>query len=383
MWKSFLLGLAAACACGPIEQNGISPSTGFANDGGVPPDGGVVADGGVAADGGVGSTDAGVADGGAAAALDCSGVMPDNLGAAVTVTTPHGRQDVCWNATGDLSGNVAGEAHPGSMGDNWTGTWHVWNPGGTERGSFSSVGGDVFGQQDGFQSTQRNQHVAWSANGQAVRRSALSDKCSEEAFYSSLGGSLVLERCGSKLNAYRFDTQGARAASIEVGQANNAAAGVIDAQGRALIVIAHGNGYAARWYDLNLSAISAPFDLSPKGKSKPMVRPLVGGGAGIQIDGSWVTTVRSGVGAADNPPSWLSSHRNYDLQIIRQGRAYALIPRDDVSPHDTLDLYSGAGDRCGSLKFPAAGLSMGPDGTVIGHAGEGGCTHPFWSGLLR
>src|SRR5881397_2608066 len=126
MWKSFLLGLAAACACGPIEQNGVSPSTGFANDGGVPPDGGVVADGGVAA------------------ALDCSGVMPDNLGAAVTVTTPHGRQDVCWNATGDLSGNVAGEAHPGSMGDNWTGTWHVWNPGGTERGSFSSVGGDVF-----------------------------------------------------------------------------------------------------------------------------------------------------------------------------------------------------------------------------------------------
>jgi len=95
------------------------------------------------------------------------------------------------------------------------------------------------------------------------------------------------------------------------------------------------------------------------------------------------STVRSGVGAADNPPSWLSSHRNYDLQIIRQGRAYALIPRDDVSPHDTLDLYSGAGDRCGSLKFPAAGLSMGPDGTVIGHAGEGGCTHPFWSGLLR
>ena len=183
------------------------------------------------------------------------------------------------------------------------------------------------------------------------------------------GGSLVLERCGSKLTAYRFDTQGARAASIEVGQANNAAAGVIDAQGRALIVIAHGNGYAARWYDLNLSAISAPFDLSPHGKSKPAVRPLVGGGAAVQIDGAWVTTVRSGVGAADNPPSWLSSHRNYDLQIIRQGRAYALIPRDDVSPHDTLDLYSGAGDRCGSLKFPAPGLSMGPDGTVIGHAG--------------
>src|SRR5205823_1715956 len=224
-----------------------------------------------------------------------------------------------------------------------------------------------------FQSTQGNQHVAWSANGQAVRRSALSNKCSEEAFYSSLGGSLVLERCGSKLNAYRFDAQGARAASIEVGQANNGAAGVIDAQGRALIVIAHGNGYAGRWYDLNLSAISAPFDLPPHGKSKPAVRPLIGGGAAVQIDGAWVTTVRSGVGAADNPPSWLSSHRNYDLQIIRRGRAYALIPRAGAVPHDTLELYSGAGDRCGAVKFPAEGLSMGPDGTVIGSGGESGC----------
>ena len=149
------------------------------------------------------------------------------------------------------------------------------------------------------------------------------------------------------------------------------------------IVIAHGNGYAGRWYALNLAAISAPFDLSPHGKSKPVVRPLVGGGAGVQLDGAWVASVRSGVGAVDNPPSWLSSHKNYDLQIIRQGRAYALIPRAGALPHDTLDLYSGAGDRCGSVKFPAEGLSMGPDGTVIGSSGEGGCTHPFWSGLLR
>ena len=380
MWKIFLIGVAAACACGPIDQSGISPSTGFENDGGVTGGGGPAADGGVLGGGGV---DAGVADGGAAAALDCTAVMPGNLGAAVTVTTAHGRQDVCWNATADLSGDVAAEAHPGSMGDNWTGTWHVWNTSGSERGTVSGVGGDFFGQQDGFQSTQGNQHVVWSASGQAVRRSGLSDKCSDEAFYSSVGGSLVLERCGSKLNAYRFDAQGRRVASAQVGEANNAAAGVIDAQGRVLIVIAHGNGYAGRWYDLNLSAISGPFDLSPHGKSKPAVRPLAGSGAAVQVDGSWVATVRSGVGGADNPPSWLSSHKNYDLQLIRQGRAYALIPRAGALPHDTLELFTGAGDRCGAVKFPAEGLSMGPEGTVIGSAGEGGCTHPFWSGLLR
>jgi hypothetical protein len=289
---------------------------------------------------------------------------------------------VCWNATGDLSGNVAGEAHPASMGDNWKGTWHVWATNGAERGSFSGVGGDVYGQQEGFQSTQGSQHVAWSPSGQAVRRTGLDDKCSQEAFFSSVGGSLVLERCGGRLNAYRFDAQGNRAASVEVGQAD-AAAGVIDVQSRVLIVISHGNGYAARWYDMNLNAISSPFDLSPKGKSQPIVRPLIGGGAAIQVDLNWVAVARSGVGGADNPPSWLTSHNKYDLQIIRQGRAYAFIPRDSVSPHDTLDLYSGSGDRCGSLKFPADGLSMGMEGTVIGHTGDGGCTHPFWSGLLR
>jgi len=113
------------------------------------------------------------------------------------------------------------------------------------------------------------------------------------------------------------------------------------------------------------------------------LRSCSAGGAAIQIDGAWAATVRSGVGSADPVPPWLSSHDRYDLQIIRQGRAYALIPRAGASPHDTLELYSAAGERCGTLKFPADGLSMGPEGTVIGSSGDGGCTHPFWSGLLR
>jgi hypothetical protein len=384
MRKALLFAVAIAWGCSPIDQSGISPSTGFDVDGGAAlPDGGVAA-----VDGGVGGTDGGIAGGGgpdggmAGPAFDCSGVMPRDLGTAVTVTTPHGSGDICWNATADLSGNVAGEAHLASMGNDWRGTWHVWGTNGSERGSFSGVGGDLFGQREGFQSTQGNQLVLWSPGGQAAHRTPLRSDCSQEAFFSSPGGSLALERCGGKLNAYRFDAQGNRAASATIGQAD-ATAGVIDSQSRVLIVISHGNGYAARWYDSSLAPISAPFDLSPKGKSKPMVRPLIPNGAAIQIDGVWVATARSGVGAAVDPPPWLTSHKNYDLQIIRQRRAYALIPRDSVSPHDTLELYSGAGERCGSVKFPADGLSMGPEGTVIGHAGGGECTHPFWSGLLQ
>ena len=167
----------------------------------------------------------------------------------------------------------------------------------------------------------------------------------------------------------------------EIGNGSSAAA-VIDPQDRALIVVAQGGSYSGRWYDGNLSAISESFTLGARGESEPAVRPLAGGGAAIQIDGAWAATVGSGIGSADGPPPWLSSHDRYDLQIIHQGRAYALIPRAGASPHDTLELYSAAGERCGALKFPADGLSMGPDGTVIG-SGDGGCTHPFWSGLLR
>jgi hypothetical protein len=380
--SALILGMIAAWACGPLDQTGGPGSTGS-------PDGGALApDGGTAADGGSGGTDAGSGGGGGGtggggtAALDCTGVMPADLGTSVTVTTPHGGGDVCWNATADRSGNVAAEAHASSMGETWTGNWTIWSSTGAARGSFSGVGGDVFGQQEGFHSTQGKDHVVWSASGQATQRTGLDDKCAHEAFNSVTGGSLVLERCGAKLNAHRFDAAGNKVASAELGQAAQAA-GVIDAQGRTLVAVSQSGVYAARWYDGNLSPASGPFALPGSGNSKPFVRPLVVGGAAIQIDGTWVATSKSGVGASDGVPDWLSSHKNWDLEVIRGGRAYALIPKSGASSRDTLDLYSGAGERCGQVKFPVDGLSMGPDGTVIGSAGEAGCTHQFWSGLLR
>jgi hypothetical protein len=374
MKRALVFAAMAAWACGPIDQSGAS-GAGGASDGGVAADGGVAVDGGAA--GGGGSP-----DGGGSAALDCTGVVPADLGAAVTVTTPHGAGDVCWNATGDLSGNVAAEAHPGSQGDAWTGTWQIWSATGAPRGTFAGVGGDVYGQQEGFQSTQGSSVVAWSATGQAARRSPLDDKCSHEAFFSGTGGTLVLERCGAKLKAYRFDAQGAPGASAEIGDVA-AAAGIIDFQNRTLIAVSQAGAYAARWYDVNLKPAAGPFALPGRGGSKPVVRPLVGGGAAIQIDGAWVAVSQSGAGSAQAAPEWLASHANFDLQFIRQARAYALIPRAGAPARDTLDLYSGAGERCGALKFPVDGLSMGPDGTVIGSSGDAGCTHAFWSGLLH
>jgi len=380
--RLLVLGLAFAWACGPLDQSGGTASTGGPDGGTATADGGTSPGGGADAGSGGGGSGGGTGGGGGTTNLDCTGVIPSDLGSSVTVTTPHGGGDVCWNASSDFSGNVAAEAHPASMGTAWTGSWYVWNASGGLRGSFNGVGGDLFGQQEGFQSTQGKDHVVWSADGQAIRRTGLAEGCAHEAFASRTGGTLVLERCGSALTAHRFDAQGARIASAQIGQAAQAAA-TVDVQNRALVAIAQGGGYAARWYDASLNPASEPFALPGNGSSQPIVRPLVGGGAAVQIDGAWVATTRSGVGANDGVPDWLSSHSNWDLEMIRQGRAYALVPRAGATPHDTLEFYSGAAERCGAVKFPVDGLGVGKDGTVIGSAGEGGCTHQFWSGLLK
>src|SRR3954468_10228753 len=148
MKRALVFAAMALCACDPIDQSGGGTGAGGA------PDGGVTADGGVGVDGGGGGGGGAPDGGGGSAALDCTGVVPGGLGNAVTVTTPHGAGDVCWNATGDVSGNVAAEAHPGAQGDAWTGTWQIWSAAGDARGTFGSVGGDVYGQREGFQSTQ-------------------------------------------------------------------------------------------------------------------------------------------------------------------------------------------------------------------------------------
>lgn len=374
-----VLGILALWACGPVDQSG-SPGSG---SGGAGADGGIAADAGTVASG----PDAGNGGGGggeAAPLADCTGVMPGPLGPPATATVQHGRGDVCWNATTDLGGNVAAESHPASMGEAWAGHWRIWSAGGHDRGDFDRVGGDVNGQQEGFQSTQRNALVLWSPTGSEVKRTALDDGCTSQAFPAATSaGTLVLEQCGSAVKARRFDSGGNLTAAADVGTGGPAAA-VVDLQERTLVVIAQGAGpYAARWFDAKLAPASAAFQLGASGASQPTLRPLAGSGAAVQVNGNWVAVVRSAVAAADPVPAWLASHANFDLQLIRNRSAYALIPRAGANPHNALDLVAGNGDRCGTVTFPAEGLSMGYDGTVIGFAGEGGCTHSWWSALLR
>ena len=92
----------------------------------------------------------------------------------------------------------------------------------------------------------------------------------------------------------------------------------------------------------------------------------------------------SGKGGWDPPPAWLASRSSTDFVVVRQGRAYALIAKSgSSSPRNRLELYTPEGEHCGAGTFPAEGLSLGPDGTVIGSGGVGGCQVTWWPAVLR
>ncbi len=80
-------------------------------------------------------------------------------------------------------------------------------------------------------------------------------------------------------------------------------------------------------------------------------------------------------------PAFLLEHPDADFTLVRGARAYALLPRSGDTTQ--MQLYSAAGNRCGSLKFPSGGLTTGADGSVISASGSDGCTKRVWPGLLR
>ncbi|MFN2547204.1 MAG: hypothetical protein ABR567_07225 [Myxococcales bacterium] len=371
--RAALLVFLLAIACGPIDESGAPSVIPPAPDGGTagPPPPPPLVDGGV--------PDAGPVTG----ANDCDGVLPGKTDRGESATVPHSGGQACWYFTSDLAGDVAAEAHSGDgSSPSMNGAWHVWSANGSHLGSFNA-GTNVLGQSAGFQSAVKGALVAFTPDGRAARSTPL-DKggCSALAYNAVPGGTLVIDSCPGTLTAWRFDAQGNSLASRTIANAGNAW-GLVDAQNRAFIVVADANGRAtARWYDAGLAPLSAPFGV-PDVDGPVSIRPLVGGGAALQIGGVWAGVSPSGSGSLDAPPAWLAAHSNFDVQLVRGGTAYVCLPKSGAPSRDTLDLVSASGSSCGSLRFPISGLSMGPDGTVIGSSGDNGCTTTWWSALLR
>jgi hypothetical protein len=388
----------AALTCSPFDSSNATGNTGpdaspvwttgdGSSDGGI--SGGGTPDGG-SPDGG--SADGGGAGGGGAAAA-CDGVVPVANPPRQSASVPHAQGEVCWFFSSDEQGNVAAESHAGNDFSNVE--WKFFPPGGGTVTGTARAGVDFFGQPNGFEATHRESGstylVHWSGAGAEQGRTLLGGPgCRGEAFLSLQKGSLVLGGCnGGALIGTIFDADGRVVASRPVVDHLVDAVGAVDGAGRMIVVVwpgsAIGSGGAAagRWFDASLNATTDWFQLPGNGQ-RPFVRPLIGGGVAVQSGGSWMAALGSNQSGFGDPPAWLASHPLHDFMIVRQGRAYALIPKDGASePRNVLQLYDGAGNSCGSGSFPGGGLAIGHDGTVIASSGSDGCGMAWWSGVLR
>lgn len=389
--------------CGPVDTGTGAGSAGGTGDGGAiwtqgggTPDAGSAADAGVDA-GSTGGADAGLDGGGAGAdagtvSSACSGVVPAQNPAVRVAVVPHASGEVCYNFTSDGEAHVAAEAHSDNGADPH---WQTFALDGSRAGAFFA-GFDLQGQATGFEGTHRESSVTsllrWSGAGAEQRRTQLGGAgCSGASYISALPGkgTLTLGGCGSgPLTATYFDTTGSAIVSRPVADKLVAASGVVDTNGAILIAISPGSAVGsksdvvARWFNGQLAPTTDWFALP--GSGAPFVRPLIGGGAAVQSSGTWVATVASGVAGYGPGPSWLVSRPLHDYQIVRGGRAYALVPKYGAPARNQLDLVDPAGNLCGTGTFPGAeGLSVGTDGTVIGSGGEGGCSMTWWPAVLR
>ena len=377
-----ILVAALLVACGPIDTGNGSSA--------LPADAGPVWAGGGAPDGPDAGTPAPPGPGSPATPTACEGIVPSSNPNPVSVTVPHQGGDACWYLTTDDQGDVAAEAHP----SNGPPRWQLWSPSGSPLGS-RTAGFDFFGQQSGFEGTHVESgstfFARYSNAGAELSRTLLGGSgCGGEAFLSATSGALVLGGCANgPLTASIFDENGGLAVSKAVAPKRADAVGLVDAKGAALVVVWSGSAVgnsgkaAGRWFDASLSPTTDWFALPGNG-DRPVLRPLANGGAALQAGGSWVATVGSGKGGWDPPPAWLASRSSTDFVVVRQGRAYALIAKSgSSSPRNRLELYTPEGEHCGAGTFPAEGLSLGPDGTVIGSGGEGGCQVTWWPAVLR
>ena len=413
-WSSFAaLLLVSSHACAPVDTG--SGSVGPGSDGGPvftggggggapdagAPGGGADAGSPDAGPGGTadaGSTGGGTADAGSAGggvANGCDGLLPASIPAPSTAIVPHKAGQSCFYFSLDQMGDVAGESHSG--GDPATTLlntqWQTWSAGGAPGRQFSA-GYDLYGEPDGFEGASRDAAstsiVKWSSTGAEQRRTLLSGPtCSARAFLSRFAGTLALGGCdGGGLTAALFDAQGAAILSRVIASKKVDAVGVVDAQGRTVVVlpgsaVGLSSTYAARWFDNQLAPLTDWFTLPGSGVN-PSLQPLIGGGAAYQVGGDWVASLGSGTPGWTAPPAFLAGHPKNDFRAIRGGRGYARIARYGADePGNKIEIYDLAGDHCGTGTFPGEGVAVGQDGTVIATGGDGGCSLSWWTGILR
>jgi len=336
---------------------------------------------------------------------DCAGILPGPLPESRSIVTPHQEEEVCGYVTVDQAGNIAGEAS--RVG--WPEVrWRVVNRDGFDLGSFTAQP-DLMPQPSGFQGIWWDcpspclgnfvaSHSQWDPDGSRRNDVAVAGELSTPYMERvQWGGSQVLTIFSDffgrlRLTLRRFDADGNLVRANVIGYPAPFAVGGVDLNGFTLIVFLDGSpfgfssdDYVGRWYDDSLNAISDYFVITAAigmPRIRPSLRPLIGGGILVQLQGNWVAMSPSGAARAMPAPDWLVPYSNYDIEIVRGGRAHALIPKWPVSDRSTIPLYSASGNHCGEVTLPLPNVTVGMDGTVISLTGEDACTVTWWPQVL-
>jgi len=135
----------------------------------------------------------------------------------------------------------------------------------------------------------------------------------------------------------------------------------------------------ARWVDAEGRPLTPWMDVAAAGNIE--VAPLIGGGVVLRA-ANWIASFASGSATPEAAPTFIPPYHR--VAIVRGDRAYAVVPIVGWAPDHTIELYSAAGNHCGTLEFPSGvGLYLGRDGTVISTGPDDWCTATWWPHLLR
>ena len=135
---------------------------------------------------------------------------------------------------------------------------------------------------------------------------------------------------------------------------------------------------------------------------------LIGGGLLVRrMDGEShdlaLIVVETGTETLRPAPNWMVSRRDAKLQIMRGGKAYAVLPlgANGVSCTQPVEVVAPDGTSCGTADYPIADgtcdtfeLRLGADGTIIQQLptameqtnesiGGNTCTWRWWPAALR
>jgi hypothetical protein len=287
--------------------------------------------------------------------------------------------------------------------------WTIWAADGTPAGHIASIA--LVPQSVGFQGIGSTPVASdalydWTPGGSIVRgtgviRDPKATSTNVRAFPAVAGGSVVLstachaggpERSRSELIVARFDGSGVPVSSVSIGGQGcfNAGAVADEFDNTLVAVMDDGTGaynfppdrLVVRWLSRDGRPLTDWFDGGPSPSGDPEVRPLIGGGAVVGNGFVWAAAFRSGAPGPDTRPSFLID--DYELHVVRSGRAYAQFSIDAVRNYGTLKLYSPGGRPCGDLAVEdGSQLHVGEDGTVMALSGPGRCSIHWWPRLLR